>query len=126
MKTKKNFILAGCLLLILLVGVACNKVNVNKGGILSTSNLIGYPLQFSELWANSGGSMHGKPSPWFVLTSGGNSIEFWSSIMNEQNSILWPALNVSKFKNAGFVIITGELKLHVKHISWAIIINKTN
>ncbi|MEJ2487552.1 MAG: hypothetical protein P8Y68_17660 [Anaerolineales bacterium] len=46
--------------------------------------------------------------------------------MNEQISTLWPALNVNKFKNEGFVIVTGKLNLHVKNITWAIIINKTN
>jgi len=126
MKTKKNFVLAGCLLLILLVGVACNKVDVNKEGILNTSNVIGYPLQIANLQGIRGVNSPGEPSPWFVLTSGGNTIEFWSSIMNEQNSIFWPALNVSKYKSEGFVIVTGELKLHDKHIAWAIIINNTN
>jgi hypothetical protein len=126
MKTKKYFILAGYLLLILLIGMACINVDVNKEGILSASNVIGHPLHIAENQTIRGVSMGGEPSPWFVLTSGGNGIEFWSSIMNEQKSTLWPALNVNKFKNEGFVIVTGELNLHVKNITWAIIINKTN
>jgi len=126
METKKYFVLAGYLLLILVVGVACNDIDAKRGGILSASKVMGYPLRIAGLQAISGVSMLGEPSPWIVITSGGNSIELWSSMITEQDSTLWPALSWDKFQNEGFAILTGEVKLHVRHITWAIIISKTN
>lgn len=126
MKTKRYYVLAGFLLLILVVGVACNKVDVERGGILSTSNVIGHPLHIAKLQAIRGVSLLGDPSPWFALSSGGNSLELWSSMTTEKKAAFWPILNIDRSKYGDFVIVTGELNLHVKNITWAVIINKTD
>lgn len=126
MKTKKTQIWMSCFLLVILVGATCNEVDIKGGEFLSASNVIGHPLYIAGLQSIGGVSIREELFPWIMLTSGGNSLELWSSMTTEENADFWPTISVERYKNEDFVIVTGELKLHVKNITWAIIINKTN
>jgi len=83
--------------------VTCNKVDVNKGGILNTSKVIGYPLQIAELQAISGVSKPGELSPRFVLTSSGHRIEVWSSIITQEDTVFWPIIKHRQNKKWRFL-----------------------
>ena len=126
MKTKKAHIWISCFLLIVMVGATCNEVDIKGGEFLSAPNVIGHPLHIARLQSIGGVSIRGELSPWIMLTSGGNSLELCSSMTTEEDADFWPTISVERFKNEDFIIVTGELKMQVKNITWAIIINKTN
>lgn len=125
MKKKKVFVLASCVLVLLMVGAACNTRVQLPEGTLTVSELLKSPVYDTEIKVYGEISLLGELfCPCLVLSSGGKSIEVWYSMLSDEDGTLWPTVSVDSFQNGDFVIVTGELKLDVKNVIWAIIINK--
>ena len=124
METRKILVLAGCVFLILLIGVAC-KGEAQPEGSLTVYELLENPVYDTEIKVFGQVSLLGDLfCPCFVLSSGGKSVEVWYSMMTEEDGTPWPSVSVDGFQSGDFVIVTGELKMDVKSVVWAVVIDK--